>query len=70
MQQDWLALALKQLDLALASGGWWHLWGHSWEVELVGAWRDLELVLREAGASGALQVANSEWATMVKRGRG
>ena len=70
MQQDWVGLALKQLDLALASGGWWHLWGHSWEIERIGAWRDLEVVLREAGASGALQLTNSEWASMVRGGRG
>jgi peptidoglycan-N-acetylglucosamine deacetylase len=44
------------LHQALSGNGVWHLWGHSWEVEKFGAWRDLEAVLATiAETKGAAQ---------------
>jgi peptidoglycan/xylan/chitin deacetylase (PgdA/CDA1 family) len=60
--RDWVRVALALLDQAVAARGWWHLWGHSWEVEDLGAWKRLETVLQEAGASGARTVTNTELA--------
>jgi len=60
--RDWVRIAIDLLQHAIGTGGWWHLWGHSWELESLGAWRDVELVLREAGASGARSVTNTELA--------
>ena len=39
------ALACATFDLALARGGVFHLWGHSWEIEKYNLWRPLERVL-------------------------
>jgi peptidoglycan/xylan/chitin deacetylase (PgdA/CDA1 family) len=59
---DWTAVARKLLDRALAAGGVFHLWGHSWEIEQYQQWPQLEEILRlMAGvASAAPCVANSE----------
>lgn len=41
----WPSLARALLDRAAATGGVWHLWGHSWEVEKYGMWGALEQAL-------------------------
>jgi len=46
--RNWRALALSLLARAAATGGVWHLWGHSWEVERYAMWSDLEYVLAAA----------------------
>ncbi|HYP41918.1 MAG TPA: polysaccharide deacetylase family protein [Chloroflexia bacterium] len=43
---DWAALARLAFDTIHATGGVWHLWGHSWEVDACGLWEALEDVLR------------------------
>lgn len=43
---DWVATAKSLLNLAVRQGGVFHLWGHSWEIEKHGQWRQLEEVLR------------------------
>ncbi len=67
--RDWVRVALGLLEQAVTARGWWHLWGHSWELEDLGAWRPLETVLREAGASGAHAVTNTELAQALGRSR-
>lgn len=42
---DWPAQAAALLDHALATGGVFHLWGHSWELEAHDQWARLEAVL-------------------------
>lgn len=42
---DWEKLAISSLNSCLESGGIFHLWGHSWEIEERGDWRKLERVL-------------------------
>jgi peptidoglycan-N-acetylglucosamine deacetylase len=42
---DWAALAVSLFDQVLAEGGVFHLWGHSWEVDRLGQWDRLAMVL-------------------------
>ena len=43
---DWELKAKILFDLALAEGGIWHLWGHSWEIDEHHDWQKLERVLQ------------------------
>jgi len=43
---DWAQLTRSMLRRVVMSGGVFHLWGHSWELEKHGAWRQLEDVFR------------------------
>jgi peptidoglycan/xylan/chitin deacetylase (PgdA/CDA1 family) len=43
---DWPTLVQSLLGHALARGGVFHLWGHSWELQQTGQWQRLEQVLR------------------------
>jgi hypothetical protein len=45
----WDELAVALFDRALATGGTYHLWGHSWEIHRDGGWQMLERVLRHVG---------------------
>jgi peptidoglycan/xylan/chitin deacetylase (PgdA/CDA1 family) len=42
---SWLDLGRRLFDLVLRDGGIWHLYGHSWEIEELGLWRELEELL-------------------------
>jgi peptidoglycan-N-acetylglucosamine deacetylase len=42
---DWLELSKRLFDAVLERGGIWHLWGHSWEIDELGLWNDLEKLL-------------------------
>ncbi|MEI9890292.1 MAG: polysaccharide deacetylase family protein [Caulobacteraceae bacterium] len=43
---------LASFEMALAEGGCFHLWGHSWELAEHGLWSELDVVLREIGGAG------------------
>lgn len=43
---EWPKLAKSLLRQALDSGGVFHLWGHSWELEESGQWQRLDEILR------------------------
>src|SRR4051812_28386608 len=43
---DWPRLAERLLRTAIARGGVFHLWGHSWEIEESRQWSQLEDVLK------------------------
>jgi peptidoglycan/xylan/chitin deacetylase (PgdA/CDA1 family) len=43
---DWTRVAQALLSRALARGGVFHLWGHSWELQQTRQWQRLEEVLR------------------------
>ncbi len=47
--RHWPTLARRFLDRAVAAGGVFHLWGHSWEIEQASQWAELEMVLRQMG---------------------
>jgi len=44
--RSWLAAAKAAFDVSLTTGGVFHLWGHSWEIEKYGMWDELEEFLR------------------------
>ncbi len=41
---DWVATAESLIDYVADKGGVFHLWGHSWEIEEMGEWRNVERV--------------------------
>lgn len=40
--RSWLTMAKAAFDIALEQDGVFHLWGHSWEIEKYGMWKELE----------------------------
>jgi hypothetical protein len=67
--RSWPALAEALLQRAAATGGVWHLWGHSWEVERYAMWDDLERILAAASRyTEAQPVTNSELARTIREG--
>jgi len=42
---DWEKLAIALFDRTCQTGGVFHLWGHSWEIEKYNGWQKLENVL-------------------------
>ena len=40
--RNWVELGKKLFDQALQEGGFWHLYGHSWEIEELGLWEQLQ----------------------------
>lgn len=59
---DWAATAIALLERVRKTGGVFHLWGHSWEIEETGQWQALDRVLAAMGETGqsASCVTNSE----------
>jgi peptidoglycan/xylan/chitin deacetylase (PgdA/CDA1 family) len=59
----WDELAIRLFDRVAESGGIFHFWGHSWEIERNGDWGRLERVLGHiAGLGGVEYVSNTELA--------
>ena len=47
--RDWVTLADRLVKRVLTSGGVFHLWGHSWELQRTNQWDRLQDVLRLLG---------------------
>jgi peptidoglycan/xylan/chitin deacetylase (PgdA/CDA1 family) len=45
LSRDWAGLAKDLLVREMQRGGMFHLWGHSWEIEEQGQWKNLERFL-------------------------
>lgn len=59
--RDWPALATHWLDDAAATGGVFHVWGHSWEIERFDLWDDLRAIFERASRyTEARFVTNAE----------
>ncbi len=61
-RSNWVASAQSLLDACSRSGGVFHLWGHSWEIDQFSQWQQLEEALHlmsEFGSLGHL-VTNAE----------
>jgi hypothetical protein len=43
--RNWVELGKMLFDQVLEEGGFWHLYGHSWELEKLGLWGQLEELL-------------------------
>jgi len=46
---NWLELGKRLFDSVVKNGGIWHLYGHSWEIEELGLWKDLGELLDHVG---------------------
>lgn len=58
---NWLELGKKLFDSVVEKGGIWHLYGHSWEIEELGLWKDLGELLDYVGKrSDVTYVPNSK----------
>ncbi|HET9741782.1 MAG TPA: polysaccharide deacetylase family protein [Terriglobales bacterium] len=47
---SWVEIGKRLFDRALREGGVWHLYGHSWEIEQHGIWRELDEMLAYVGS--------------------
>lgn len=58
---DWECLAIALFEYVCETGGIFHLWGHSWEIEKYHGWQRLEHVLAYiASKRGILHQTNTE----------
>lgn len=44
--KNFIKLVEIEINRIMVSGGVFHLWGHSWEIEQYGLWGELEIVLK------------------------
>jgi len=57
---NWVELGKRLFDAALIRGGFWHLYGHSWEIERLNLWSQLQELLEYAGGrTGVCYATNS-----------
>jgi hypothetical protein len=59
-RRDLLQLTSSVLDQLECSGGVFHIWGHSWELETYRLWDLLEQILQMTTSRGLTPVTNSE----------
>jgi peptidoglycan/xylan/chitin deacetylase (PgdA/CDA1 family) len=45
LDNDWIEIGKKLFDRVLKYGGIWHLWGHSWEIQHLGLWDEMQQML-------------------------
>lgn len=45
--KNWYEIAIRTLDFIITHGGTWHMWGHSWEIDIHDAWGRLEEILKK-----------------------
>ncbi len=66
-QQSWVDLGKRLFDWVLEEGGIWHLYGHSWEIQELGLWNELEEILRYvSNREGVTYATNSEVSELRK----
>ncbi|MGE0878791.1 MAG: polysaccharide deacetylase family protein [Acidimicrobiia bacterium] len=67
---SWDELAIARFDRMLGTGGVYHLWGHSWEVEQFGDWNRLERVLAHISRRDTVRYAtNAESLSAARESR-
>lgn len=64
--KNFLKLTEIIMNRILITGGVFHLWGHSWEIEQYGLWKELEIALKLfASNPDIIYLTNTEcWKTM------
>jgi len=69
--QNWVEMGRRLFDRMLDKGGMWHLYGHSWEIESLGLWSELQEMLDYVqGREGVLYLTNGELARLLRNGHG
>lgn len=59
--RSWVDKGRALFDEALREGGIWHLYGHSWEIQELDLWNELEELLRYVSdREGVIYATNSE----------
>jgi len=43
--RNWIELGKRLFDSVVENGGVWHMYGHSWEIDDLGLWKDLSELL-------------------------
>lgn len=65
--RSWVELGKQLFDQVLRDGGIWHLYGHSWEINELGIWDDLEEMLDYVSHHPNVKyLANSQTLSLVK----
>lgn len=68
--ENWLQLGKSTFDRVLRQGGVWHLYGHSWEIEELGLWTQLEEMFAYVGNRGGVQyVTNGQLLGLMSSSR-
>jgi peptidoglycan-N-acetylglucosamine deacetylase len=66
--QNWVDLSKRLFDQALEDGGIWHMYGHSWEIEKLGLWKELQEVLDYVrDRPGVIYANNSQTLEILKQ---
>jgi peptidoglycan-N-acetylglucosamine deacetylase len=59
--RNWVDLGKRLFDQVLEEGGIWHLYGHSWEIQELGLWDDLqEMIDYVQNRSGVVYASNGQ----------
>jgi peptidoglycan/xylan/chitin deacetylase (PgdA/CDA1 family) len=59
--KSWVELGKQMFDEALSQGGVWHLFGHSWELEVLGLWDQLQEIFEYVSKRpGVIYATNSQ----------
>lgn len=67
---NWLDLGQRLFDSVLENGGIWHLYGHSWELDEQGLWKDFEQLLDYVcKRDDVMYVANGETLQLMSIGK-
>jgi hypothetical protein len=63
---SWVELGKRLFDSVLRNGGIWHLYGHSWEIQEMRLWDDLEELLQYVSLhNGVAYLSNGEAAKLL-----
>ena len=61
IQKSWDELAIALFERTLETGGVWHLWGHSWQLDEQDLWEKIERVFRAVSRrDGVTYLTNSK----------
>lgn len=65
--RSWVELGKQLFDQMLKRGGIWHLYGHSWEIEQLGIWDDLQEMLDYVNNhAGVIYATNGQLLRLLK----
>lgn len=67
---NWVDLSKRLFDSVLERGGVWHIYGHSWELDQLDLWRNLEELLDYvSNREGVMYVSNVKLAQVLTEGK-
>jgi peptidoglycan-N-acetylglucosamine deacetylase len=67
--KDWVDLGRQLFGRVLKSGGIWHLYGHSWEIEQLGLWSSLrEMLDYVSGRADVAYLTNGQLTQLLRTG--